>query len=580
MPSDFPSIDELLKQPKPAPPAAGVSAAPPSQTAGPSDVLLQERMAQIRLKELEVAIAQNAASKGMPYIDLKGFPINPDALRLMPEETAAALKAICFLYTPTEIRFGAVDPNDPKVKEELAALTAKTGTVGGIYMISEESLRQGMKLYATLPKIREVSYSVEIGSGDIDKYQSYITNFHDLDKIIAKTNITELVSLLIAAAVKINSSDIHVEAEEKNIIVRYRIDGVLEQAAVIEKSRWHQIISRLKLLAGLKLNITDRPQDGRITITIKGEKVEVRVSTLPTAFGESVVMRILKSTAASLKFEDLGVKGKAAIDLEREMRRPNGMIITTGPTGSGKTTTLYAILNTLNLPGVKIITLEDPVEYKLQGVAQSQIDPSRDYTFAKGLRSILRQDPNIIMVGEIRDLETAEIAVQAALTGHLVISTIHTNSAAGAIPRFLSMGVKGVLLAPALNAVIGQRLVRRLHDCKVPVELEASLLTRVKQALESISPLANTKIDLANLKFWGPKGCEICNHTGYKGRVGIYEIFTMSKEIETVILSNSVSEYTMQDLAIKQGMVNMLQDGLLKALEGTTSVEEIFKVAE
>jgi type II secretory ATPase GspE/PulE/Tfp pilus assembly ATPase PilB-like protein len=259
------------------------------------------------------------------------------------------------------------------------------------------------------------------------------------------------------------------------------------------------------------------------------------------------------------------------------------MIVTTGPTGSGKTTTLYSILNKLNEPGVKIITLEDPVEYKLAGINQSQIDYSRDYTFAKGLRSILRQDPDIVMVGEIRDLETADIAIQAALTGHLVISTIHTNSASGAIPRFMSMGVKPFLLAPALNAVIGQRLVRRIcEECKVEDNLDAETLERVKKILDELPPAVKEKYqkDLANLKFKKGTGCEACNNIGYKGRLGIYEVMAMSAEIEKIILSEQVSEYQMQDIAVKAGMVTMVQDGLLKALSGVTSVSEVFSAAE
>jgi len=575
----FPSIEDIMKQPPPG--AAGQVVVPPKKVESDStEGKFEARMKEIRLKEYEEQTERSALRAGIQYINLKGFPINPEALRLVPEEQAKSLKVICFLYSGKEIRMGAVDPNKAEVKALAEEVKIKTDANITVYMISEESLSQGLRMYAILPKVIEVSYNVEIKSEDLEKYQKQISNFRDLGEIINKVSITDLVTLILAASVKVNSSDIHIEAEEKEIVVRYRIDGVLQQAASIEKSKWTQVIARIKLLSGLKLNIVDRPQDGRITITLGGEKVEVRVSSLPTAYGESVVMRVLKSTATSLKFDDLGIKGRAYEDLKREIERPNGMIITTGPTGSGKTTTLYAVLNTLNAPGVKIITLEDPIEYKLGGIAQSQIDQSRNYTFAAGLRSILRQDPDIVMVGEIRDLETAEIATQAALTGHLVISTIHTNSAAGAIPRFMSMGVKPFLLAPALNAVIGQRLVRRLHDCKVPITLEGEKLERVKKEFETISPAAKINVDFSTLKFFGPKGCEKCGDSGYKGRIGIYEIFAMSKEIEAVVLSGAVSEYQMQEIAIKQGMVTMVQDGLLKASEGTTSVDEVFEAAE
>jgi type IV pilus assembly protein PilB len=291
-------------------------------------------------------------------------------------------------------------------------------------------------------------------------------------------------------------------------------------------------------------------------------------------------MRLLRPKSIALEFEQLGVRGRSWEMLKREIERPNGMIITTGPTGSGKTTTLYAILKQLNAEDVKIITLEDPIEYKLQGVNQSQIDYSKDYTFAKGLRSILRQDPDVVMVGEIRDLDTAEISIQAALTGHLVVSTIHTNSAAGAIPRFLSMGVKPFLLAPAINCIIGQRLVKRINpDEKVPVTLSPSMLKQVHDELAKVDKdvLKEYKVDLDKLQFYGPKEG---SKTPFKGRVGIYEIFAMNKEIEAIILSGQVSEYQMLEIAQKNGMITMAQDGLLKALDGLTTVEEVLRVAE
>jgi type IV pilus assembly protein PilB len=280
-------------------------------------------------------------------------------------------------------------------------------------------------------------------------------------------------------------------------------------------------------------------------------------------------------------FDQLGLRGDAFNRLKREVQRPNGMIITTGPTGSGKTTTMYAVLRTLNKPGVKIITLEDPVEIKMDGINQSQVDPTHDYTFAKGLRSILRQDPDICMVGEIRDLETAEIAIQMALTGHLMLSTIHTNSASGAIPRFLSMGVKPFLLAPSLNSVIGQRLVRRIcESCIEEFVLEPELLERVQKVFETLPEVEKKNITINNLQFYKGKGCAACSGLGYKGRIGIYEIFIMDKEIEGIILGDQVSEYQIQDIAVKNGMVTMVQDGLLKALDKITTVEEVFRVTE
>jgi type IV pilus assembly protein PilB len=543
----------------------------------------EEKMEAIALKEKEKLAATKAASLGVPYISLKGFPISPETLTSVPKELAEKLKIICFLNTGTEIRLGAVDPTGDQIKELLLSLEDKFHSHGVIYLISENSFNTAFNLYAALPTIKKIVSGVEITEADLKKYSEEIKNFKQLNEKIQKANITDIVTMVIAAAITGRSSDIHVEAEEKDIKIRFRIDGVLQDAAALSKDLWSKVISRIKLLSGLKINVTDIPQDGRFTIFVKEGKIDVRVSCLPTSYGESVVMRLLMPSSAGLGFEGLGLWEPAYSQLKVQTERPNGMIITTGPTGSGKTTTLYAILNKLNEPGVKIITLEDPVEYKLAGINQSQIDYSRDYTFAKGLRSILRQDPDVVMVGEIRDLDTADIAIQAALTGHLVISTIHTNSASGAIPRFMSMGVKPFLLAPALNAVIGQRLVRRIcENCKTEDKLDAETMARVKKILDELPSEVKEKYqkDLTAMKFLKGTGCEACNGIGYKGRLGIYEIMVMSAEIEKIILSEQVSEYQMQDIATKAGMVTMVQDGLLKALGGITSVSEVFEAAE
>jgi len=523
-----------------------------------------------------------AARLGVDHINLVGFPISPEALQLIPRPQAKEKKIIAFLYNGSECRLGAVNPKDPGIEEIVFQVKERTHANVKLYMVSENSFTVAEKLYDSLPEVKEIVMGVQITAEDLKRFDEQMKSLADLNALCQKVSITDFVALIVAASLKGGSSDIHIEAEEKEVKVRFRIDGVLQNVASVKAELWPRIVNRFKLFSALKLNVTTVPQDGRFTIFLgSGEKVEVRISTLPTSYGESIVMRLLKSSSIGLKFEDMGVRGLAWEQLKAQVERPNGMIITTGPTGSGKTTTLYAILNKLNNEETKIITLEDPVEYKLPGISQSQIDKSKDYTFAKGLHSILRQDPDVVMVGEIRDLETAEVAIQAALTGHLMISTIHTNSAAGAIPRFLSMGVKPFLLAPALNAVIGQRLVRRIcKDCKVETTIAPDVLEKVKKILVEINPKSGYKIDLNNLHFYKGKGCDTCHHIGLKGRMGIYEIFAMSPEIEQVILSGNVSEYTMQDIAMKQGMVSMVQDGLLKALDGITTVEEVFSVAE
>ncbi|MEK9152299.1 MAG: GspE/PulE family protein, partial [Patescibacteria group bacterium] len=515
-----------------------------------------QKMEEIKIKEKEQLAKAKATQMGLEYIALFGFPISPEALQLIPRQQAKEHKVLAFLYTGSELRIGAVDPNDPAVKEIAFQAQERAHASSKVYLISEHSFEVAEKLYDSLPEVKEVVKGVEITDEDLKKFQALVPTLKQLDEHVQKVSTTDFVTLVIAAALGAGVSDIHIEAEETEVIVRLRIDGILQKVASVKKEYWPRIINRIKLIAVLKLSITTAPQDGRFTIYLKDDKVDVRVSTLPTSYGESVVMRLLRSATIGLQFEQLGIRGKAYEQLKREVERPNGMIVTTGPTGSGKTTTLYAILNKLNDGVTKIITLEDPVEYNLKGVNQSQIDKSKDYTFAKGLHSILRQDHDVVMVGELRDLDTAEVAIQAALTGHMVVSTIHTNSAAGAIPRFLSMGVKPFLLAPAMNAIIGQRLVRKIHpDCKIDDTLPPDKLERVKKIISEISPEAGVKIDVNNMKFYKGKGCAVCNDSGYKGRMGIYEILTMTPEIEKVILSGAVSEYDMQAIAEKQGMV-------------------------
>jgi type II secretory ATPase GspE/PulE/Tfp pilus assembly ATPase PilB-like protein len=483
-----------------------------------------------------------------------------------------------------DLRVATTNPDNPQLLAIAADLEKEYHAGVKLYFISERSFEFAFQLYRTLPRIRKAVGGVEITEADIKKYEKEISTFKDLDKKLKEVTITDMLTLIIAAAIKARSSDIHVEAEEKGIKVRFRIDGILHDVADMKPKLWPQVISRIKLISKLKINIADRPQDGRFTIYLSHETIDVRVSCLPTAFGESVVMRLLMSSIVGISFEELGLRGRAFEQLKNEIQKPNGMIVTTGPTGSGKTTTLYAILNKLNDPETKIITIEDPIEYKLAGINQSQTDSAKGYTFASGLRSILRQDPDIIMVGEIRDLETAEVAINAALTGHLVISTIHTNDAAGTIPRFLSMQVKPYLLAPALNGMIGQRLVRKIcASCKQETELDNKTLSRVMQILAEIPEKSGSRIspdELKKLKFYKGGGCEQCQGLGYKGRVGIYEIMVMTKEVEALILSGQVSEYDMRANAMKNGMITMIQDGLLKAADGITTVDEVMRVAK
>ena len=392
------------------------------------------------------------------------------------------------------------------------------------------------------------------------------------------SNVTQLLEAILGGAISLDASDIHIEPEEKEVKLRLRLDGILHNVLNFDFKIYRTLLSRIKLLSGLKLNVTDRPQDGRFTILLKGTTIEIRASTLPAEYGESIVLRLLNPKSL-IEMEKLGLRKDLIKIFEREIKKPNGMIIVTGPTGSGKTTTLYAILKRINTPEIKIITIEDPIEYHLEGISQTQVDPTKGYDFARGLKSIMRQDPDVILVGEIRDLETAEIACQAALTGHLVFSTLHTNDAAGAVARLVDLGVRPVSIAPAINMVVAQRLPRRVcPNCVKFVEPSKEELEKIKKGLAGVKKEILPPV-FFDEKFKVPKvkGCQNCNLTGYRGRVGIFETFLVDDEMERFILTNP-SIVDMKRSAIKKGMVLMHQDGLIKVLEGITTIEEVERV--
>ncbi len=560
---------------------------------------LKDKISEIEEKRKEQAALQEAEELGINHISLKGFPINPDALILLTEEEAKRFKAVCFFKTDREMRLGAVEPNRPELIGLLKKLEKESRVTGELYKISEHSLEQALALYKAIPKPRKFVEGIEISEADLNNFQKEITTYKDISDKLQHVSTTEILTVIIAGGVQAGVSDIHIEAEKESIKIRYRIDGLLYDIATIPKKDWSKIVNRVKLISKLKINVTDIPQDGRFTIYLTNEFIDVRVSTVPSAYGESIVMRLLMSSATGLELEDIGLVGFAYDVMKKEIERPNGMILTTGPTGSGKTTTLYSILKKLNKTESKIITLENPIEYRIEGITQSQVESSEEaegqkqdireilasgkgtkkhFTYASGLRAVLRQDPDIVMVGEIRDHETAEIAIQAALTGHLMLSTLHTNSAAGAIPRLLSMEVKPFLLAPSLNVIIGQRLVRKVcAECKEEYTPSEEIIKKVEKVINSIPSEKKTDITKENFKFYKGKGCKKCSDIGYKGRVGIFEILTMNEEIEKLILTGQVSEYQIQDIAKRHGMLTMLQDGTIKAVQGITSPEEVFR---
>jgi type II secretory ATPase GspE/PulE/Tfp pilus assembly ATPase PilB-like protein len=412
-----------------------------------------------------------------------------------------------------------------------------------------------------------------------NRIKDEIKNVDDFGKEIggaSEKDISEILEIIMGAAIYLGASDIHMEPEETGIKIRLRIDGLLQDATKINPPIYQRLLSRIKLLSGVKLNVTDRPQDGRFSVLLgekKSDAIEIRVSVLPSEHGESTVMRVLNPKSL-IGLEDLGLRPDLFSLFDKEIKKPNGMIIITGPTGSGKTTTLYAFLNRIQNPEVKIITIEDPIEYHLEGISQTQVNPSKGYDFASGLQAIVRQDPDVILVGEIRDEKTCQIAIQAALTGHLVFTTLHTNDAAGTVSRLISLGADLSNIGPAVNLAVAQRLVRKVCVCKEMKTVSPEELTKLKEGLKNVKHTVELPVLDEKLKIPRTKGCAVCNSTGYKGRVGIFEAILIDDEMEKSIIKNpSIAAF--REEAIERGMVTMYQDGLIKVLKGETTIEEV-----
>ncbi|MDP3800270.1 MAG: GspE/PulE family protein [bacterium] len=542
------------------------------------DELTQQRddkLSDIHRQQEESACELKAQKLGFNYINLAHVPVERDSLHFIPKEEAERIRAIVILKKGQIIKLGAVEPANEETKQVAERLKSQGFNVD-VFMISLSSFKKALDEFKFIPsQIKGASTSGEISLEKIEGLKKELTTFESLKTKLTQINQADtstLLEIFLSAALTLEVSDIHVEPQENQTQIRFRLDGVLQDAGTITKIIYESVLSRIKLLSGLRLNVKDVPQDGRFTIKEGGAEVEVRVSILPGAYGEYIVLRILNPNAIKLNIKDLGFRDYLWQKLEPEIKKPSGIILVTGPTGSGKTTTLYAFLKHLNQPGIKIVTLEDPIEYHLQGIDQSQVEPEKGYTFAQGLRSILRQDPNIILVGEIRDEETADVALHAALTGHLVFSTLHTNDAIGAIPRFLDMNAKPQILASALNAVIGQRLVRKLcSNCKALAE--GNDVEKIKNNLVGIPENIIPK----EINVYKTVGCEKCGGTGYKGRIGIYEIVFVSDSLEKLVATNPSHQDILAE-AKKNGFITMFQDGLIRVLEGETTPEEISRV--
>ncbi len=538
---------------------------------------LEEKIQSIRVKEIEDEAIVRAKKLGLPYLNLKFFPVDESAVLAVDENDAHIGGLAAITKTGRSLKIAVRDPNDPQTQAILGKLKEK-GYSCELAVVSELSLAAAWRRYQLGKETQTTLGVVEITEAEVASLESQIKDIADLKERLTTLPVTKVLNILIAGALKTKASDIHLEPTESDIRLRYRLDGVLYDVINFSTAGYGQLLSRVKLMSGLKINIHEAPQDGRFTIRQKNADIEVRVSILPGAYGENIVMRILDPTAIRQKLEDLGMRQEVLDIIKRLLQKTTGAVLTTGPTGSGKTTTLYGFVKHINNPDSKIITIEDPIEYHIAGISQTQVDPEAGYTFADGLRSIVRQDPDVILVGEIRDVETAEIAMQAALTGHLVFSTLHTNNAAGAIPRLINFGVKPVTIAPAINAVMAQRLVRRLcSGCKQKQKIKPDDLALAKGVFENAPKSISVSKLSEDLEIYYPGKCGECNQTGYRGRVGVYELFEIDREIETLILkSPAISE--VQEMAIKKGMITLLQDGFLKVLEGITSVEEVMRV--
>lgn len=530
---------------------------------------VEEYLTRKHLVSDEQLVQAKATAMGVPYINLAGKGISPEVLTYIPEPVARRYTIVPFDFNPENnmLSVAMEDPFDLYVIQFLEQKTGKRikpfmATKLDIEAIIDERYAQNLGIEVTAA-LKETA-TPEVRTVDAG----------NLGEIIKEAPIAKIVSTLLEYAVKNRVSDIHIEPLEGKTRVRYRIDGILHEKLILPKSVHSAVVSRIKILSDMKIDEKRVPQDGRFNFRMGTEEVDLRVSTLPTVHGEKIVMRLLKKTGGIPTLQELGLRSLALKRLQENIARPHGIILVTGPTGSGKTTTLYSILSVLNTAKVNIVTLEDPVEYEIPGINQVQINPAAGLTFATGLRSFLRQDPNIILVGEIRDAETTDLAIQAALTGHLVFSTLHTNDAVGALPRLLDMGAEPFLVASALNCVIGQRIVRKICTfCKEKIDAEPKALEDIKQVLGPLMPQDKAPT------FYKGKGCAECNNTGYQGRVGIFEVLPISDKLSRMVLER-VNNNDMKKEAVEEGMITMKQDGYLKVLEGLSTIEEVLRVAQ
>ena len=545
---------------------------------------MPDKKTETTAKSVKVAPGDIDNDKDYPLIDLRGRLISPDVLKQISEEAASFYQIVPINKKDSILEVGMVDPTDIRAKEALKFIFKKNNFTGGIYRISQEDFKNILGQYRTLKGEVESALKKlekELDEKSVEEEQEVGKSEEVLERVMAEAPITKIVATVLRHAYEGRASDIHVEPGDTQLRIRFRVDGVLHSSLLLPKQIQAAVVSRIKILANMKIDETRVPQDGRFYSRINEHKIDFRVSTLPTPYGEKVVLRLLDATSGLLDLETLGLWGRNLRLVKENITKPFGMVLITGPTGSGKTTTLYAIMKILNQETVNIISLEDPIEYFIEGVNQSQIKPEIGYTFASGLRSILRQDPNVIMVGEIRDEETADLSVHAALTGHIVLSTLHTNNAVGVIPRFIDMGVSPFLIPSSLNLSIAQRLVRKLcPSCKKEVEVSSKIVKMIQEELSTIPEVSKQEAEVpAAIKLYEAKGCKECGGKGTKGRLALFEIISMTPQMEKVIMEGP-TESKIEEEARRQGMVSMRQDGLLKAIKGEISLQEVLRVTD
>lgn len=565
--------DDIQSQIKSVAGASGAGAT----SSGTGGSVLQKQLKNIHQEIAEKNIAREAKEGGMNYISLLEIPLRTDVLHVLTREQIQDAQAVIFQKVGKELHLACVNPKLDATKN-IVQFLEKNGYKVKSFLCSKEGIEHALSQYSVGDAQKKIEIKSELSEDTISQLSRENVDFEQLGEIIKTMSAAEALNYIQLMAVQVGSSDVHIEPLEDKVVLRFRMDGILRNIFSLERKQYEQIATQVKHSAGVKINVRDVPQDGEYGFVYKNRKIRVRMSTLPTEQGESIVLRVLDSKSALADFEQLGFDEGNMNVLQKALRASYGMILVTGPTGSGKTTTLYTSLRHINSSEKKVITLEDPMEYELGGIIQSEVHPDSGYTFKDGLKAILRQDPDVIMIGEIRDLASAQTAAQSALTGHVVLSTLHTNSALESIPRLVNMGVKPFVLAPALHAVMAQRLVRVLCEkCKKERDLTDSEQKEISSHIERIQKIRPNGGYQMPSKVFDAAGCDACRHTGFSGRLALTEILMLDDELKTLISSDVSPEEFYQKVLSTKDMLFMKEDGIIKVLQGKTTLAEVLR---